>query len=846
MENASINSVYFSAEDIVHSNELIFLGEYQDGNENESGLQNETHTKLQEEEILLILVSKAENHEDHELKRRYFEKSLLSSGLILSHEKDEHLNFVKIGAPKNVLCHFCEILKMRMPMKKIPGLNVKFSVNTKNFFKRTANRISNLIANTFEISYFNDYHKWTAEFSMSRQYLFDINSTNFFSSSDQNLIINFILERGKFSENIQDIGIKKLLEEQIYIAYYPMHDGNLNSRGSQRQFFYKEWASISKFYKLQPIDEIKNYFGVKFSLYFVWLGFYTKMLIPASIIGIICMVNGFFTLSSNKYVQEICDNDSNIMMCPKCDRFCDYWSISDACTYAKITHIFDNNSTLFFGIFMSIWSALFVELWKRHSAEIAHRWGLSNFDLDTQHPRPEYLARLTHFKKKINVVTNLEEPVVPFFKVKLPAMVLSFSFALLWIFLAVAAVFAVVIYRMAGIATDILFDNSNTMTTFVVPITASVINLICITLLNYVYEKVAIMLTKYEYHRTQIEFDDSLTLKIYMFQFVNFYSSLFYIAFLKGKFVGYPAKYNRILGFRQEECSLGGCMMELFMQLAIIMIGKQALNSVIEQAIPKLRNIRKKSLAPNLKSHSKQWVSDYYLMEWDTKGMFSEYLEMVIQYGFLTLFVVAFPLAPLFALINNVFELRLDAKKYVKFYRQPITQSAKNIGIWLYIIKALGKIAIVSNAFIIAFSSNYIHQMVYYAYESKNNSTSYSDNEGLLNWTLAYFNVKDFQAESRPLNTKFLNLTECRYAEYRNPYWESNKYKRNPTFWHVLAAKLAFIVVYQNFVGVIVLLVQWTIPDVPKKLSEQIKREALRTSDYVIEQEALKTKARSN
>lgn len=47
MENASINSVYFSAEDIVHSNELIFLGEYQDGNENESGLENETHTKLQ-------------------------------------------------------------------------------------------------------------------------------------------------------------------------------------------------------------------------------------------------------------------------------------------------------------------------------------------------------------------------------------------------------------------------------------------------------------------------------------------------------------------------------------------------------------------------------------------------------------------------------------------------------------------------------------------------------------------------------------------------------------------------------------------------------------------------------
>jgi len=36
----------------------------------------------------------------------------------------------------------------------------------------------------------------------------------------------------------------------------------------------------------------------------------------------------------------------------------------------------------------------------------------------------------------------------------------------------------------------------------------------------------------------------------------------------------------------------------------------------------------------------------------------------VIQYGFVTLFVSAFPLAPLLALINNVFEIRLDAYKY--------------------------------------------------------------------------------------------------------------------------------------------------------------------------------------
>lgn len=35
--------------------------------------------------------------------------------------------------------------------------------------------------------------------------------------------------------------------------------------------------------------------------------------------------------------------------------------------------------------------------------------------------------------------------------------------------------------------------------------------------------------------RTQTEYDDSLTLKMYLLQFVNCYSSIFYIAFFKGK-----------------------------------------------------------------------------------------------------------------------------------------------------------------------------------------------------------------------------------------------------------------------------------------------------------------------
>lgn len=59
-------------------------------------------------------------------------------------------------------------------------------------------------------------------------------------------------------------------------------------------------------------------------------------------------------------------------------------------------------------------------------------------------------------------------------------------------------------------------------------------------------------------------------------------------------------------------------------------------------------------------------------------------LSAVIQFGFVSLFVASFPLAPLFALLNNIIEIRLDAKKFVTELRRPVAARAKDIGklIW--------------------------------------------------------------------------------------------------------------------------------------------------------------------
>ena len=42
-------------------------------------------------------------------------------------------------------------------------------------------------------------------------------------------------------------------------------------------------------------------------------------------------------------------------MCPACDHFCEYWELKETCLHSKIMYLFDNESTVFFAVFMSFW-----------------------------------------------------------------------------------------------------------------------------------------------------------------------------------------------------------------------------------------------------------------------------------------------------------------------------------------------------------------------------------------------------------------------------------------------------------------------------------------------------------
>ncbi|XP_055379077.1 anoctamin-1 isoform X3 [Condylostylus longicornis] len=788
-------------------------------------------------------------------KRLVFEQNLVGIGLEIEREiVGEDLNFVKIHAPLDVLRQYAEILKLRLPMKEIPGLS-GIRTTTNNIYSQLKGFGASLLKKILvdERHFPRKSHRFTAIYSRDKEYLFDLQQDNFFSAAVRSRIVQFILDRQRYVQSGDDFafGIERLVSEGVYIAAYPLHDGEISVPGSMRYILYTEWAAVRKWYRYQPLDYVKEYFGVKIGLYFAWLGYYTYMLLLASVVGVICFSYSFLTLDKNIPTNQICSGKPEIKMCPLCDYWCDYWSLKETCFYARITYLIDNSTTVFFAVFMSFWATLFLELWKRYSAEITHRWDLTGFDVHEEHPRPQYLARLAHVRKtRIDYVTNTKEPQPPFWRMKVPATILSFSVVLLLVALAFAAVLAVVLYRISILAALSVYGSAvNTSSAIMITTgSAACINLCLIFVFNYMYTYLAQYLTELELLRTQTEFDDSLTLKIYLLQFVNYYASIFYIAFFKGKFVGHPGKYNRWLEYRQEECSNGGCLTELCIQLAIIMIGKQAMNSILEMIMPifwKWVNIWRVGWLNRNRNKSKKmkkgtgdrWLRDLKLVEWGPRSLFPEYLEMVLQYGFVTIFVTAFPLAPLFALLNNILEMRLDAKKLLTYYRRPVSQRVKDIGVWYRILDSIGKLSVITNGFIIAFTSDFIPRLVYLYRKTEDKSL-----EGYLNYTLAYFDTNDFEIKRNPASLQS-NITVCRYNDFRAPPNSPDKYDLTNEYYIILACRLGFVVLFENFVALVMILVRWCIPDMSTDLRDQIRREAYITNEIIIKQETLRARA---
>uniref|UniRef100_A0A8C7VG61 Anoctamin n=1 Tax=Oncorhynchus mykiss TaxID=8022 RepID=A0A8C7VG61_ONCMY len=660
-------------------------------------------------------IDKNRTFQKRKQRREYFEASLMKMGMELEAARsvsDEKLLFVKVHMPWDVLCTYAEVLHIKLPIQPNDLSTTSSPFNFLSCITRHFYPSEDLIAK--ETEYF------TAPFEKDRlEYFYVKDRDLFFTPSMRSRMAYYILSRAPYEVrgNIKKFGVTKLLDGGVYKAAYPLHDCRFNVRSkedecpNERYLLYNEWAHPKSFYKMQPLDLIRKYYGEKIGIYFAWLGFYTAMLALAAIVGLGCFIYGYTTQETSTWSKEVCDPliGGNIVMCPQCDKECTYWRLNSTCESSKVKE------------------------------------------------KVPYTACGRCIRVSLGIGT-----------------------VLFWIVLILASVVAIIVYRLAvffSFSTRLQSDlkelepfKEYVTAQMATSVTASIISFVVIMVLNILYERVAIWITDFELPRTKTDYENSLTLKMFLFQFVNYYSSCFYIAFAKGKVVGYPGQPVYLLGkYRNEECDPGGCLIELTTQLTVIMGGKAIWNNIQEVLLPWMKNlIFRYCTRVGSEKVIPRWEQDYQLQPIGKLGLFYEYLEMVIQFGFVTLFVASFPLAPVLALVNNLFEIRVDAWKIITQFRRMVPEKAQDIGAWQPILQGVAILAVASNAMIIAFTSDMIPRLVYYWSFSVYPYGEHSSHtmQGYINNTLSVFDIQDFSNKSRPLQT---------------PYWFNNNIEISDT-----------------------------------------------------------------
>uniref|UniRef100_A0A1I8IZ92 Anoctamin n=1 Tax=Macrostomum lignano TaxID=282301 RepID=A0A1I8IZ92_9PLAT len=545
------------------------------------------------------------------MHRKKFEDNLIEVGVEIEREtcisSKKKIHFVKLFVSWTTMCYYAEYLGFRAPLEEVENRD-DGSERSSSFFSRS--RSSELFSSPLEAKSMSKQKQfYTCAFSADKatKYIGISNKDTYFRPTQRFEVAFELLGTQIYGKKDQsEVGLDSMIRRGIYSCAYPPHEGSSSTPAglrpeqmNARQLLHNYWARWKLWYKFQPLDHIRDYFGEKIAFYFAFIAY------------------GF------------------------------------------------------------------LKFWKRKTARLAYQWDVLDYVEMEERPRPEYASRCTEYEE--DPITGNMEPHFPSSKRRLRILIGVLSLMVMMI-LSTASLIAMLMTRSSIL--HALFNNE-------------LVRSRAVTLANASSACCKFTFTAFaEMHRTQTQFENQVIFKVFVFEIFNHYLSISYIAFIKGNVVGEPGKYNELFGSRLADCINGSCMFELTQLMAIILIGKQVAVQIIEMLIPKLLtflHIGSTGLQANqLPNASQSWDADYMLIPYDT-GLFMDYLELIMQFGFVTLFVPAFPLAPLFALINNLVEIRLDARKLVIGTRRPLPERAQSIGIWFSMMKFVAHVAVISN-----------------------------------------------------------------------------------------------------------------------------------------------------
>ena len=411
------------------------------------------------------------------------------------------------------------------------------------------------------------------------------------------------------------------------------------------------------------IPSLRNYFGEKIAIYFSFLSLYCRSLFEMTILSIIFQI----------IFGEVTDNDKLKV-------------------YKTI-----------FSILIILWSTIFLENLKRTQNKFAFEYGQEDFE-EEQAIRPNFEGK---FIRSINN-DDMNDEYYPLIK-RMAKMAISYLISSIIIFCVLLIVYLIFTFRSYLKGCDCVGGNS-----FLINTVPSILNSIQIFIFNAIYQNVAIFSNDKENHKYFTSYENSLIFKIFFFIFVNTFNSFFLIAFLSSWFPSLKLCTVKVGNNEIEDCSkfLEAQMQTIFIVTFIKNI-PEFLTPLIKTKLKEKKSKKRDTpvISPFTaidKAINREYDLEAYQTNMEVDGTMGDYMEMTIQFAFLNLFSLAFPMAFFLAFINNIVEIQVDKYKLTKFCRRPIPSGAANIGVWQFIFQIISFLGIFTNAGLIAFTSNII------------------------------------------------------------------------------------------------------------------------------------------
>lgn len=532
---------------------------------------------------------------------------------------------------------------------------------------------------------------------------------------EKGYITQFIKEESQHFEPLRSFDIHKILytvlNEEFSLNYY-QKKGVIEAH--MPLHFFKQRNSIKKHWKknkyttlfknlkpksssrdLLPYNSIAFYYGCDIGFYLSFNAVYSSYLILLSILGVIL-----------------------------------YIAVQTISTFDQLSHRLNNFLVPIYVAFVSIWVTVAFELWTQRERELSFVWGTMDY-------KEKAITRTEYDGKYIIDAVTKDIRIQDSFPTKYRKWITNIPLLIIGVGLILSN-FIFFTFLTNEIK---LMDGVTSFMRSVYLAAAGAGNAVIIVIFTLIYNLLCVCAVRWENHRFENTRESSLVVKTFTFDFVLNYINLFYYAFflkdfniLSTNFVSVVITKNIIFNVKTN-----------LLPWVIYLIKKRGLIKRWINYLPELKtryyNEEKNNIGSYLKEVEEEEdftdpdviqknieefnaldkVTQKKMLKIEKKIILQEQIERTmvmanitdlrlvwtnyaIQFGYISFFSLAFPLAPLIGLLLNIFDLFFSYFALTDHIRRKFTKERGSIGIWTYVFMLMSFISLIVNLGVLNFS----------------------------------------------------------------------------------------------------------------------------------------------